>query len=361
MKILIISDAWHPQINGVVRTYENIGDGMTALGHDVTVIGPADFPLRMSMPGYSEIKLVIKPYARLKKMITQINPDKIHIPTEGPLGRAARKYCIKHDHPFSTSFHTLFPDYLAKRIAKFIPALYNFTHTHAVNSIRRFHEPAAVTMVATPSLENTLQQWGFNGPFHRVTRGAQIDMFTLGEKTKFENLKPPIALYVGRIAIEKNIEAFLDMDWHGTKVIVGDGPARDELEKKYPDTHFAGIHTGDDLAAHYRSADVFVFPSKTDTFGMVLVEALACGLPIAAYDVTGPKDIVTKNYLGALTADDLGAAAKTALTCGTPEQRAQHVYDHYTWDIAAKQYEDALLNKVGTSEPKTIETKPKAA
>ncbi|MGB0720400.1 MAG: glycosyltransferase, partial [Bdellovibrionales bacterium] len=201
-------------------------------------------------------------------------------------------------------------------------------------------------MVATQSLEDTLRGWGFKNPIHRLIRGANLDVFHPGEKTLFKDLKPPIALYVGRIAIEKSVEDFLDMPWDGTKVIVGDGPDRAELERKYPAARFVGKKTGADLAAHYRSADLFVFPSRTDTFGIVLVEALASGLPVAAYNVTGPKDIITADFLGALDETNLKAAADKALSSGTPEQRSRHVKDHYTWKNASRQYEDALINKV---------------
>lgn len=340
-KILIISDAWHPQVNGVVRTYENLIEELLKRGHEIKVLGPNDFPRTMSTPGYSEIKLALFPYRRLKALIQQYAPDKIHIATEGPLGWTARKYCLRHKIEFSTSFHTLFPDYIAKRAASLIPFLYNPTHTIAKNIIRRFHAPSSALMVATQGLENTLKQWGFSTPTYRLTRGAKIATFNCGPKTKFTDLKPPVALYVGRIAIEKNIEDFLSMPWNGEKVIIGDGPERIELEKKYPDAHFLGIKKSEDLAAYYRSADVFVFPSRTDTFGMVLIEALACGTPVAAYNVIGPKDIITHDYLGILD-DDLTKAALKALNIGSNKQREDHIKKYYTWALAARQFEEAI-------------------
>ena len=350
LNILIISDAWHPQVNGVVRTYEHLAEKLEEFGHTVKVIGPADFKVSIPMPGYAEIKLAINPYKSLVKMIGAFAPDKIHISTEGPLGWAARKYCLKNDIPFSTSYHTQFPDYVAKRVARFLPFLYDWAHERAKNMVKRFHAPSKAMMVATNSLENTLLNWGFQNPMHRLTRGAKLDIFypaaKKADKTEYADLPKPIALYVGRVAIEKNIEAFLDMEWEGSKVIVGDGPERAELEAKYPDAHFAGIHTGEALAAKYRSADLFVFPSRTDTFGIVLVEALASGLPVAAYNVTGPKDIITEDYLGALEETDLATAAQKALKAGTPKKRAKHVKDYFTWEYAARQYEDALINKV---------------
>lgn len=346
MKLLIISDAWLPQVNGVVRTYEHLSEELIKMGHEVKVIGPADFPLRVPMLGYREIKLAVKPYRLLKKKIEAYRPDKIHISAEGPLGWAARKYCLRHGRPFSTSFHTMFPDYAAKRIAKFMPPIYGFVHERAKRMVRDFHSPSSAMMVATQSLEDTLKEWGFKNPMHRLLRGVDLDLYQPGENTVYKDMEGPIALYVGRVAIEKSIEDFLDMPWEGTKVVVGDGPSRPMLEKKYPEAYFAGKRFGKDLAEHYRSADVFVFPSRTDTFGIVLIEALASGLPVAAYNVTGPKDIITEDFLGSLTENDLAVAAQKAMLQGTPEQRAEHVKNTYTWENVAKQFEDALLNKV---------------
>ena len=346
MKLLIISDAWFPQINGVVRTYEYLSRELIKMGHEVRVIGPSDFPHRIPMPGYSEIKLAIMPYNRIKKIIEDYQPDKIHISTEGPLGWAARRYCIKTCRPFSTSYHTQFPDYVARRVARFMPFLYKWVHGLGIKYVRKFHAPSSVMMVATNSLEQTLKSWGFKNPMHRLIRGANLQLFKPGEKTKYKDLKGPIALYVGRVAIEKSIEDFLDMPWHGTKIIIGDGPSREELEKKYAHAIFLGNKTGEELAEYYRSADVFVFPSRTDTFGIVIIEALASGLPVAGYKVTGPVDIVTKDFLGALHENDLAKAVTKALSCGTQEERSEYVKECFTWEYAAHQYEDALINKV---------------
>jgi glycosyltransferase involved in cell wall biosynthesis len=343
MKLLIVSDAWYPQVNGVVRTYEYIGAEMEKKGHEVRVIGPADFPLRIPMPGYSEIKLTLAPYRRLKKMIEDFGPDNIHIAVEGPLGWATRRYCIKYGRSFTSAYHTQFPDYLAKRVAGRIRPLYRFAHNAAKAMMRHFHAPASILMVATPSLEEALRAWGFTAPMQRLTRGATLDLFYPGEKTVFANLKRPVALYVGRVAIEKSIEDFLAMDWPGSKVVVGDGPSLESLKKKYPQAIFTGKKTGADLAAHYRSADVFVFPSRTDTFGIVLIEALACGLPVAAYNAIGPRDIITEPFLGTLHEHDLALAARHALNTGTPQERAAFVRALYTWENAASQFEAALI------------------
>lgn len=341
MKVLIISDAWHPQVNGVVRTYEYLCKELDSAGHRVEVIGPADFAACIPMPFYPEIKLVIRPYRRLVRMIHDFKPDRIHIATEGPLGWAARRYCLRNNVPFSTSYHTQFPDYVAKRFAWLIPPLYDTVHKIAIRIVRKFHQSSSALMTSTKSLEDQLLKWHFKTPIKPLSRGVNFDIFYPGEKTKLQELKSPIALYVGRIAIEKNLEAFLDMPWDGSKVIVGDGPIRADLEKKYPDTLFTGKKTGKQLADYYRSSDVFVFPSKTDTFGIVLIEALACGLPIAAYDVMGPKDIVISEALGILD-DDLARAAKTAIKKANPTFCAQYVKETYSWKTAGKQFIDAL-------------------
>lgn len=349
MKVLIISDAWKPQVNGVVRTYENLSEYLQNMGHKVKVIGPADFPFTIPTPGYSEIRLAIAPSRHLKKQIEGFEPDYIHISTEGPLGWAARKYCMKHNLDFTTSYHTHFPDYVAKRFAKYLPFTYKIVHKLAKKFVRKFHAPSKAMMIATQSLEEELKSWGFKTPMHRLTRGVKLDQFYPGENTAYTGLKQPIALYVGRIAIEKNLEAFLDMNWDGTKVLIGDGPSLQGLSKAYPDVIFTGKKEGEDLAAHYRSADVFVFPSRTDTFGIVLIEAMASGLPIAAYDVTGPKDLITEDFLGVID-DDLSKAAYQALECGTREERANYVKDLYTWNKAAKQFEIALTSNASASK-----------
>ncbi len=344
MKILIITDAWLPQVNGVVRTYEYISAELTRCGHTVKVIGPSDFPQTYPMPGYDEIRLVLFPYPRLKQMIEHFQPDAIHIGTEGPLGWAARKYCLRHNIRFTTCYHTQFPDYVAKRVAKFIPFLHAPTHMFCLSMLKRFHNTSAALMVATPRLEAELKAEGFTARMVRLTRGVRQDIFYPGGKREFLDLPKPVALYVGRIAIEKNLEDFLAMPWHGSKVLVGDGPSLHDLKQKYPNAYFVGKKTGTDLASHYRSADVFVFPSRTDTFGMVVIEALASGLPVAAYNVTGPGDIIDSPELGALcdTPDQLTQAANTAIQTGNALQRAAHVTEHYTWEKAAAQFLDAV-------------------
>lgn len=347
MKILIISDAWKPQINGVVRTYEHICAELEKTGHAIQVIGPADFPYRIPLPGYSEIELALNPFGQISRMIESFNPNVIHIATEGPLGQAGRKYCERRNFRFTTSYHTHFPDYAAKRVARFLPFLGLPVRNFFIQQLRDFHNSGAGLLIATQSLETELKGWGFHAPMHRLTRGVRLDIFHPGEAELFHDLPRPIALYVGRVAIEKNLEAFLEMKWQGARVIIGDGPDLQNLRQRYPEARFTGQKVGAELGAHYRSADVFVFPSKTDTFGMVLIEALAAGLPVAAYNVTGPRDIITAPYLGALHDQDLGLAAKMALEAGgTAQERHAHVKEHYTWPAVAAQFVK-ILEEVG--------------
>lgn len=338
MKILIVSDAWHPQINGVVRTYEYLRDELLAMGYTVKIIGSADFPFGMPMPGYQEILLVPFPYNRLRRMIAEFAPEVLHIATEGPLGMAARKYARNYGVEFTSCYHTHFPDYAAKRAERILPFLGAPVRKAGISFVRWFHGISSCVFVATQSLEDTLRGWGFKGTLKRMTRGINHDVFHTGPKNLFQDLPKPVALYVGRVAVEKNLEAFLDMTWHGSKVIVGSGPDEEMLKSKYPGAVFTGVKTGKDLADHYRSADVFVFPSRTDTFGMVLVEAMACGLPIAAYPVTGPVDIVTQDFLGCVN-DDLAVACETAVKSpGSAEDRAKHAQANYSWRKATHQF-----------------------
>ncbi len=337
MKILIITDAWHPQVNGVVRTYENLSNELISAGHEVTIISPLDFPNTMPMPGYKEINLTIRPYKKIKMLMDSQEFDTIHIATEGPLGWAARKYCLRRNLKFTTSYHTQFPEYLARRVRKYCPPLYKTVHKAGVRFIRKFHAPASALLVTTDTMSVQLKEWEIKTPIYPFTKGVNNDVFKLGDKTLFEELKKPISLYVGRLAIEKNIEDFLKMEWSGSKVVVGHGPDENTLRKKYKDVVFTGKKSGEELAQHYQSSDVFVFPSTTDTFGIVLIEALSCGLPIAAYDVIGPRDVVTSNDLGCLN-DNLTLAAESALENGSAEIRSTHVKQNYSWKKAMENF-----------------------
>ncbi|MCB9989615.1 MAG: glycosyltransferase family 1 protein [Rhodospirillales bacterium] len=342
-KILIISDAWHPQVNGVVRTYEHLSDELKKAGHDVRVIGPGDFPYRINMPGYSEIELTVLPRRRLARLITAYAPDYLHIATEGPLGWAARDFALRNNIRFTTAYHTQFPVYVAKRVEKILPFLAPWSEQKATAFIRKFHQPSAGMVITTPSMRTVLEGQSYDAPMHCMARGVPVDRFTPGDASIFDDMPRPVALYVGRVAIEKNLEDFLKMDWPGSKVVVGDGPSREALARKYPSVRFAGKKMGDDLAAHYRSADLFVFPSRTDTFGIVLLEALASGLPVAAYDVTGPRDIITHPHLGHVHADDLSEAARQAMVHADKAQhRHDHVRAHYGWPAIARQFMDIL-------------------
>lgn len=327
MKILIVTDAWHPQVNGVVRTLTTTRQELERLGHAVEVIAPDRFRT-IAMPTYPEIRLALRPGARLFRMIDASQPDAIHIATEGPLGLAARRYCLKRGLPFTTAYHTRFPEYVRDRFP--IPLRLSYA------LVRRFHAPASAVMVATPSIENDLTRRGFSN-IKRWSRGVDTELFhpaTPGDKD-FLDLPRPIFLCVGRVAVEKNIEAFLSLDLPGSKLVVGDGPQLEELKARHPEVHFAGARHGADLARHYGAADVFVFPSRTDTFGLVLLEALASGLPVAAYPVPGPLDVVGGSDAAVLD-EDLGKAALAALKI--PAEACRRHALRYSWSASAEQF-----------------------
>lgn len=332
MKIAIVTDAWRPQTNGVVKTLSTTADGLRALGHDVRVIEPNQFKT-FPCPTYPEIRLAWLPYGRLSGLLEGFDPDAIHIATEGTLGAAARKWCLRRRFPFTTSYHTQFPEYVRARVP--IPLSVSYAH------LRRFHSAAARTMVATPAMQRLLESRGFRN-IVRWTRGVDVSLFKPRDKN-FLDLPRPIAMYVGRVAVEKNIEAFLKLDLPGTKVIVGDGPARAELEASYRNAKFVGFKFGEELAAHVAAADVFVFPSRTDTFGLVLLEAMACGVPVAAYPVTGPIDVVTQGVTGALN-EDLRAATLAALKLDPQQCRAYALAN--TWETATRQFLSQLAPKL---------------
>lgn len=343
MRILIVSDAWHPQINGVVRTYEYLAEELTRRGHDVKVIGPHEFPWRTPLPGYREIELALFPYRRLSGMIEAFSPDSIHIATEGPLGQAAQRWCKQRQRRFSTAFHTMFPDYFAKRIAKHLHWLYRPARAYGIATVKKFHNCAAVIITTTDTINRELRTWGVTAPLVAIPRGVPIDMFTVEGPRALGPMEKPIALFVGRVAIEKNIEAFLNVEWSGLKVVVGDGPSLLALRAAFPDVMFVGKKTGTDLASWYRSADVFVFPSKTDTFGIVLIEALSCGIPVAGYPVAGPQDIVTTPLLGAIS-NDLGKAIKLAMqAAGNKEERHDYIKQTYTWPAFTDHFLEAIF------------------
>ena len=335
-RILIVTDAWFPQTNGVVRTLSSVGNELEAQGHEVRFLTPERF-WTLPVPTYPEIRLSLATQGAVSACIEGVAPDHIHIATEGPLGLQARQYCIDHGILFTTSFHTRFPEYLAARVP--VPADWSYGY------LRWFHGPASRTLVPTPSL---IDELGGRGLTHlRLwSRGVDGQLFSPGPKTLFPDLPGPHLLYVGRVAAEKNIGAFLALDLPGTKVVVGDGPEREALSRSHPEALFLGYRYGRDLVEAYRSADVLVFPSRTDTFGNVVTEALSCGLPVAAYPVTGPRDILTDPECGALD-EDLGEAVRRALALS--RQAARALGERFTWAASAEQFLSALI-RAGRSE-----------
>jgi glycosyltransferase involved in cell wall biosynthesis len=324
LKIAIVTDAWRPQTNGVVQTLGKTVDALRELHHDVCVIEPGLFRT-LPCPTYPEIRLSLLPYPSLARKLDVFAPDAIHIATEGPLGGAARRWCLRRGMCFTTSYHTQFPEYLRARMP--IPLGLSYAH------LRRFHSAATRTMVATPTMQAQLEQRGFRN-IVRWTRGVDVDLFR-PFSARLLDLPQPICMYVGRVAIEKNVEAFLALTLPGTKVIVGDGPARAELQKKYPAAVFVGYQRGEMLARHVAAADVFVFPSRTDTFGLVLLEAMASGVPVAAYPVTGPIDVVQQGVTGVLD-EDLQVAVAGALRLNRDDCR-NYALQH-TWHTATQQF-----------------------
>lgn len=329
-RILIVSDAWFPQVNGVVRTLSVVTEKLRAMGDTVEVIGPDRFR-SIPTPGYAEIRLAIAPKRKLARLVADFRPEVIHIATEGPLGWAMRSLCRRNYWPFTTAFHTRFPEYLEARTG--IPADWSW------RVMRRFHEAGDGTFAATTSLRQELTRRGFT-KLRPWTRGVDLDKFRPGEGDPWAGLQRPIFLYAGRVAIEKNIEAFLALDLPGSKVVVGGGPALEGLKQKFPQVTFTGYRENGALARSYAGADVFVFPSRTDTFGLVLLEALASGTPVAAFPVTGPIDVVTDARVGALN-EDLRTACLKALDCDRTACR-EHA-EAWSWDACVAQFRAALV------------------
>jgi glycosyltransferase involved in cell wall biosynthesis len=329
-KVLIVTDAWLPQTNGVVRCLEAVGCELVRMGHAVSYLTPEGF-WTFPLPTYPEIRLSLVTPHTIAGFIGRETPDHIHIATEGPLGLLARLICIEQGLAFTTSYHTRFPEYVAARAP--IPVEWTYAF------LRWFHAAAAATLVPTASMREELQQRGFTG-LHTWTRGVDHARFAPGDRSWFGDLPGPHLLHVGRVSVEKNVEAFLRLDVPGTKIVVGDGPARADLAARYPEAKFLGLRTGAELSAIYRSADVFVFPSRTDTFGNVMIEALASGLPVAAYPVTGPRDVLTDPRSAALD-EDLGAAVRRALTLDRSAARAHALT--FTWAACAGIFLDTLV------------------
>jgi len=314
MKILVATDAWHPQVNGVVRTLGHVAREARVLDADLEFLAPDAF-WTLPMPSYPEIRLALSGPGDVERRIDRARPAAIHVATEGPLGHAVRRVCIRRGLPFTTSFHTRFPDYLAGRLP--VPERWTCDVTWAW--LRRFHAPGAAVLAATPTLADELRSRGF----HDVKlwpRGVDAQLFR-PRKGGTLNLPRPVFLTVGRLAVEKNVEAFLKLDLPGTKLVVGDGPARSALARAYPEAVFVGAKHGEALAEIYAAADVFVFPSLTDTFGLVLLEALASGVPVAAFPAIAPRDVIGQAPVGCLD-DDLARACLGALECSRADCRA---------------------------------------
>ena len=292
MKIAVITDAWHPQVNGVVRTLDQTRKQLQELGHETVFLTPEKFAT-FPCPTYPSIQLALFPRRDIERTLLKFRPHAVHIATEGPLGHVARSLCCQLGIPFTTAFHTQFPEYLRARIP--VPLSWSYGY------LRRYHSRATRTLVATCSLKKRLHERGFRN-LEIWSRGVDTGVFKPGPKS-YLSAPRPISMYMGRVAIEKNIDAFLRLDLPGSKYVVGDGPDLSKLQSRYPDVYFVGQKLGKDLAAHVAAADVFVFPSLTDTFGLVLLEAMACGVPIAAYPVTGPIDVIQHGKTGILDTD----------------------------------------------------------
>jgi glycosyltransferase involved in cell wall biosynthesis len=342
MRIMIVSDAWFPQTNGVVNTLAQTAAWLSRFGHEVRLVTPKDFDT-IACPTYAEIRVAVLPMRRLAASIARFRPQALHIATEGPLGFTARRYCLRHRLRFTTSYHTQFPQYLRSRWP--IP----LTLSYAV--LRQFHGAGQHCMVSTQTLQAELTARGFRN-LVRWRRGVDTQLFRPRDK-RYLPLRRPIAAYVGRVAIEKNVEAFLKMPWSGTKIVIGDGPERPRLQAQYPATVYAGFRFGEDLAAHLAAADVLVFPSRTDTFGLVNLEAMACGVPVAAYPVTGPVDVVQDGVTGALD-PDLARAAERALRISPLACRERALQS--SWDSCTREFE----NNLTACRPSPL-ARPKAA
>jgi glycosyltransferase involved in cell wall biosynthesis len=327
MRILVATDAWHPQVNGVVRTLTMMAEAAAAFGVEVSFLSPLSFRT-VAMPSYPDLRLALPRGAKIAALIEQARPDSIHIATEGPIGLSVRRYCRQHGLPFTTSFHTRFPEYISARLP--VPQSWIWA------ALRWFHGASQAVMAATPALATELRARGFRNV---VLWPRGVDARLFHPRAADLGLPRPVFLSVGRVAVEKNLEAFLDLDLPGTKVVVGDGPALMALTRKYPHAVFLGALQGERLAQAYAAADVFVFPSRTDTFGLVLLEALASGLPVAAFPVTGPRDVIGAAPVGALS-EDLRMACLSALAIS--REACLAFAEGYTWEASARVFVDTI-------------------
>jgi glycosyltransferase involved in cell wall biosynthesis len=324
MRILIATDAWHPQVNGVVRTLTSLARAAGKLGAEIAFLTPDGFP-SVAVPTYQSLRIALPNRREIERRIEAAAPEAIHIATEGPIGWFVRAYCRRNRLAFTTSYTTRFPEYVSVRTG--IPVSVGYA------VLRYFHGVSATTMVATNSLRQELGGRGFRN-LSAWTRGVDTTLFNPDQPAGLD-LPRPVFMTVGRVAVEKNLEAFLALDLPGSKVVVGDGPQRGELERRFPDARFLGEKMGKDLSSHMAAADVFVFPSITDTFGVVQLEALACGTPVAAFPVTGPLDVIADHPVGALDSD-LRSACMRALTIS--REACRNFALERSWENSARQF-----------------------
>jgi len=337
VKIALVTDAWVPQVNGVARTLAALHDGLIAAGHQAAALTP-DLFRTVRCPTDPEVRLALRARPALARRLDALMPDAIHIATEGPLGLAAQAYCLERGFRFTTAYHTKFPEYLKARFG--IPAAWSYV------AVRRFHAKSSAVMVATPTLRRELAAHGFE----RIaiwSRGVDIALFRPG-CTPVLDLPRPVFLYVGRVAAEKSLPSFLDLDLPGSKLVVGDGHLLPQMKQRYPQVRFAGRQEGEALVRHYASADVFVLPSRTETFGLVMLEALACGLPVAALPVSGPLDVIGDSGAGVLDWD-LRAAALQALAI--PREICRSHAQHFSWRASIEQFLGNLVPGANGSNP----------
>ena len=339
MRVLIATDAWHPQVNGVVRTLGSLAEAAKGLGASIDFLTPDGFP-SIALPTYADLRIALPNRREIARRIESVNPDGIHVATEGPIGAAVSAYCRRQRRPFTTSYMTRFPEYISARAP--IPESWSYA------VLRRFHSAAAVTMVSTMSLMTELRGRGFEN-LRMWTRGVDTDLFAPHRALPLD-LPRPIFLTAGRVAVEKNLEAFLSLDLPGSKVVLGDGPQEAELRQQFPQANFLGLRQGAELAGLIAAADVFVFPSRTDTFGLVQLEALACGVPVAAFPVMGPKDVIGDHPVGAL-GDDLRAACLRALDLSREVCREFALTR--SWATSARQF-IAHVGGVAVRQPQVV-------
>jgi glycosyltransferase involved in cell wall biosynthesis len=337
MKIMIVTDAWKPQVNGVVRTLQTTARELHGMGHTVEFLTPLEFAT-LPCPTYPDIRLSLFAGGKVRRRLSDFDPDALHIATEGPLGLAARRFALRHNLPFSTAYHTRFPEYVRARTGAPLSWTYAF--------LRWFHGPSESVMAPTEVVRRDLESHGFTNVV-TWSRGVDLEIFKPQESERLKS-DPPIFLYVGRVAVEKNIEAFLELDLPGSKWVVGVGPALQGIRARYPKVNYLGVLDQRELAQVYASADVFVFPSKTDTFGLVLLEAMACGLPVAAYPVTGPLDVIGDSKTAGVMHEDLRTACLEALKLRR-EDAAAHARK-FSWRAATEQFVAHLHPRLRTAK-----------